>query len=356
MKSTFKPNPLVWLLASPHTGDNTQLLALADNLGWPYEIKKLAYKPGQTLARLVMGGTLVGLPGDSRKHIKPPYPDLILGAGRPTEAAALWVKRHANKTVKLVFLGTPWADLNNFDLVITTPQYGLPDRPNILRNDLPMHKVTPIKLAQEAKIWAPRFAHLPKPWTAIFVGGSSGPYRFTVDAARRLAKNANALPGSLLVTTSARTPLEVPTMLQSALVNPNYFHHWHADDAENPFFGFLALADRFIVTADSISMLSEAAATGKPVMLFDTESGPYAMRQNSAKIGWRGGNLGTTAFRLAMRLAPPSWSRDLRIVHNQLINSERASWSDSQLQPSNQLSPQTDLARATTRVRALFNL
>jgi mitochondrial fission protein ELM1 len=266
------------------------------------------------------------------------------------------VKRHANKAVKLVFLGTPWANLNNFDLVITTPQYGLPDRANILRNDLPMHKVTPTRLAEEAKIWAARLGYLPKPWTAILVGGASGPYRFAADVAQRLAKEVNALPGSLLVTTSARTPPEVATVLKSALANPNYFHHWQADDTENPFFGFLALADRFIVTADSISMLSEATATGKPVMLFDTESGPYTMRQNSTKIGWRGGNLSTTAFRLAMRLAPPSWSRDLRIVHNQLINSGRASWSDSELQSPNQKSQQTDLDRATTRVRALFDL
>ncbi len=33
--------PRVWLLASPHSGDNTQLTALADALGWPFEIKRL---------------------------------------------------------------------------------------------------------------------------------------------------------------------------------------------------------------------------------------------------------------------------------------------------------------------------
>src|SRR5689334_4606378 len=29
--------PRTWLLASPHQGDNTQLQALAEALGWPYE-------------------------------------------------------------------------------------------------------------------------------------------------------------------------------------------------------------------------------------------------------------------------------------------------------------------------------
>jgi hypothetical protein len=42
---------------------------------------------------------------------------------------------------------------------------------------------------------------------------------------------------------------------------------------ENPYFTYLALADAFLVTADSVSMISEAAATGKPVHIFDLDGG-----------------------------------------------------------------------------------
>jgi hypothetical protein len=42
---------------------------------------------------------------------------------------------------------------------------------------------------------------------------------------------------------------------------------------ENPYFAFLALADAFMVTADSVSMISEAAATGKPVHILDLDGG-----------------------------------------------------------------------------------
>jgi hypothetical protein len=37
---------------------------------------------------------------------------------------------------------------------------------------------------------------------------------------------------------------------------------------ENPYVGALALADRFVVTGDSVSMVSEALATDKPVEVF----------------------------------------------------------------------------------------
>lgn len=348
--------PTVWLLASPHTGDNTQLVALAENLGWPFEIKTMGYKAGQTLARLSFGATLVGLAQSARAKIVAPFPDLIISAGRPTEAVALWIKKHGNPNVKLVTVGTPWASLKSFNLVITTPQYGLPDVANVLHNQLPIHKIDTQKLTKAAKIWRPKLAHLPKPWTAILVGGPSGPYSFDVSAAKRLAQEANAFGGSLLVTTSARTPPEVGMALQRQLRSPHYFHHWSKATAENPFFGFLSLANQFIVTADSISMLSEACATGKPVLLFDIESGPYAMRDGGKKIAWLGKNISATAFRFAMRLGPPHWSRDLRVVHNQLIVVGRANWLGEKMRPPIQNDEALDLTRATTRVRALFDL
>ncbi len=51
---------------------------------------------------------------------------------------------------------------------------------------------------------------------------------------------------------------------------PHYFHVWNDADknSENPFYGFLGLADAVIVTGDSISMCSEACATGKPVYIY----------------------------------------------------------------------------------------
>ncbi|HEY9569020.1 MAG TPA: ELM1/GtrOC1 family putative glycosyltransferase, partial [Thalassobaculum sp.] len=40
---------------------------------------------------------------------------------------------------------------------------------------------------------------------------------------------------------------------------------------ENPYLGFLALADALVVTSDSVNLASEACATGKPVYIADIE-------------------------------------------------------------------------------------
>ena len=47
---------------------------------------------------------------------------------------------------------------------------------------------------------------------------------------------------------------------------------WNGE-GENPYYGFLAWADYIIVTADSASMISEAATTGKPVYMVDLAGG-----------------------------------------------------------------------------------
>ena len=42
---------------------------------------------------------------------------------------------------------------------------------------------------------------------------------------------------------------------------------------ENPYYAYLAVADALLVTANSVSMVSEAAATGKPVHIIGLDGG-----------------------------------------------------------------------------------
>ena len=358
--------PRVWVLASPHTGDNRQLMALANGLDWPHEVKQLSYRWHEGLVRLAGRPTLSALDARSRRSIVAPYPDLIIAAGRPTEAVAMWIRRHGNPAVKIVFVGTPWTPLERFDLVIATPQYRMPSRTNVLHNALPLHDVEPQKLAKEAKAWSARLAHLPRPLTAVLVGGSSGPYVFSPRAATRLGQQASRIAqqdgGALLISTSARTSPDVTDALFAAITVPHHAYRYAANSGENPFFAYLAQADRIIVTADSVSMISEATATGKPVLLFDIEEGRRAMRAeerqyvsdtNLPKLPWRGADLSSTAFRLAMRMGPPRWSRDLRIIHRSITKAGQASWIDDP-QPSRTPLPRQDLEHAVDRIRHLM--
>ncbi len=353
--------PRTWIVQSPHSGDNTQLRAIAAALGWPAQSKELVYRAREGLLRLLSRPSLAGVDLAASSPIAPPWPDLVICSGRGAEAVAFWLKQQ-NPQLRIVFVGTPWSDLSRFDLVVTTPQYRLPMAANVLHNTLPVHDVTAERVAAEARRFAPTFAQLPSPFTAVLVGGSSGPYHFTPDAARRLGREASALAeadgGALLVTTSARTSRPAADALQSAITAPSFFYHWRKAAPDNPFHAFLGLASRIIVTADSISMLSEAVSTGKPVLLFDIDEAPYGIRADldAPSIGWKGRSLDATLFRLLINHAPPRFSRDLRVVHRQLVASGRAQWLGEPSGVTATAPAEDGLARTVARIRGLFGL
>lgn len=363
--SSHLSRPKAWILASPHAGDNTQLKALAAALGWPGEVKQLAYRWHEALLRLLPHATLAGVDLSRSSPLAAPWPDLVLCAGRGSEAVSFWLRKR-NPGLRIVFVGTPWSDPENFDLVIASAQYRLAAAPNVLNTALPLHDVTAGRIAADAQRWAGRLKHLPEPRIAVLVGGGSGPYVFTPGAARRLGRDAGNMArqrgGSLLVTTSPRTPAPVADALAQAIDVPHVMHRWSRDAGENPFHAFLGLAAEIVVTADSISMLSEAAATGKPVSMFDIEEGMQSMRAEEGNgaglippIHWRGRNLDTTMFRLLMNHAPARWSRDLRVVHRALEASGQARWM-GESHAAHPLAPQTAMSEAVARIRLLFDL
>ena len=69
----------------------------------------------------------------------------------------------------------------------------------------------------------------------------------------------------LALTPSRRTSPEARAALRQAIL-PGGGWMWDGTGG-NPYFGLLALADAIVVTEDSVSMVSEAAATAAPVLL-----------------------------------------------------------------------------------------
>ena len=44
--------------------------------------------------------------------------------------------------------------------------------------------------------------------------------------------------------------------------------HWSPEAEDNPYLGLLALADRFVATGDSISMMTEVVRLKKPLAIY----------------------------------------------------------------------------------------
>lgn len=356
--------PRVWLLMAHRAGDNTQVLALGEALGWPFKIQRFVYNAYETLVNWPFSSSLAGVDKPRSSHLAPPWPDLVLTAGRRNEPIARWIRRQSGGRAKLVHVGRPWARPERWDLVVTTPQYRLPAGPKVLQNETPLHRVTPARLKEAAEHWAARVADLPRPYVAVLAGGKSGPYPFDAASGARLARLANRQAerdgGSLLVTTSARTLPDTVEALFAGITRPAYRYRWERGAEENPYMGFLGLADRIIVTADSMSMITEACATGKPVLLYDTGQGVTSMRGDADAAPWDAlrDRLDRThwnafVYRMGMRYGPRRISRDIRIVQRRIVETGRAAWL-GEGEPAPSPPPLRDLPRAAARVKALF--
>ena len=350
--------PRVWVVTGYRAGERSQLLALAERLDWPYELKELSYRKTEFTTSLFRGNDLRGIRLKHSSALAPPWPDLVLSAGMRNEPVGRWIRNRSGGKTRLVHVGRPWADPERFDLVITTPQYPVPRRPNVLCNTMTLSLVSPRWLEEKAVLWRQRYAALPGPYTGALLGGDSGPYTFGRKTAQRLAREANRLVqstgGSLLITTSARTSPEVVDVLEQEIDVPFDLYKWKKGDDSNPYSGILALSDRLIVSADSISMLSEACTTCKPVYMLDPVSHRYPMRNPAGARFGEDRRLQGFLYSLLLRVGPRRLGRDIRLVHRKLLAEHRAVWLGEDF-PDEVPAPADDVQRALARVRQLFN-
>jgi len=205
--------------------------------------------------------------------LSPPWPDLVIGCGRNTATPALAIRRASGGRTVAAQIQDPGVGRSEFDLLVV-PEHDRLRGPQIIVTRGAVHRVTRARLTAERGRF-PALTVLPRPILSVLIGGANKAYRLTL---RRLGEIADAVAGvlrsqggSALVTPSRRTGAARIGLLRARLQNlPGVI--WDGC-GENPYFAYLALADAFMVTADSVSMISEAAATGNPVHILDLDGG-----------------------------------------------------------------------------------
>jgi mitochondrial fission protein ELM1 len=265
--------PRVWVLVDDRPGNTTQSLGLAEALGIEFEVKTLRPALFSRLHNRLLGASTAGVDLRRSSPLVPPWPDLVIAAGRRTAPVARWIAERSRDGTRIVQLGRKGGDFAElFDLAITPSYCRLLPHPRRLETNLPLHRVTPMRLLAAARQWRDRLGTAPRPWVVLLAGGSSGQYRVDAATARRLGEDvmglAQRLGGAVLATTSRRLGPAATGALCDALDGAAYVHRWSPDANDNPYLALLALADVLVVTGDSESMLAEAVALGKPVHIY----------------------------------------------------------------------------------------
>ena len=250
-----------------------QALGLAEALGLEPQLKIIRRRAPWKFLPTGLWVAPLQAAGPGSAPLDPPWPDVLIASGRYTVAPALAIKRRNRGRTFAIYIQDPKVNPERFDVVVV-PEHDPCRGPNVLTTRGALHRITPGRLAAEAARLAPAVADLPHPRVAVLLGGTNRYYRLTPERGRvladRLAKLA-ADGAGLLITASRRTEPAVMAALHERL-DGLAVRIWDGS-GENPYFAYLGLADIILVTADSVSMVSEACSTGKPVYVIELEGG-----------------------------------------------------------------------------------
>ncbi len=269
-----------WTLTDGGIGMVNQAVGLAQAMGFEPRPKTIRPRaPWKHLApQLWIWPLRAG--GAGSDSLDPPWPDLLISCGSAAVAPALAIRRRSAASTRIIHVQNPTVRLDRFDLVVA-PSHDRIEGDNVIVTLGAVGQVNRDRLAAAAEAFGSRLASLPQPLVTVLVGGSNACYRLrppdTAALADRLAGLVKDHGVGLAITASRRTGAENVAVLKAKLEGPGV-EIWDGS-GENPYLGYLALADHIVVTCDSVNMVTEACVTGKPVYVVELAGGSAKFRR-----------------------------------------------------------------------------
>ena len=275
---TDLPIASCWIVTEGLIGLQNQAIGLAQALGVSYDLKEL--KKPRGLWKFLPSGM---------HDLTPPWPDLLISCGRQSVAVSVAIRRASNNKTFTAHIQDPLIDPKNFDVVIV-PAHDKLRGDNVLVTLGAIHHVSTEKLELASEHFRPLLASLPRPLISVLIGGKNKHQGFSNssshDLAQKLLMAATSTAGGLAISFSRRTGAQNEATIRQDLKGcPSYI--W-GGTGENPYFGLLALADGIVVTSDSISMISEASSTGKPVYIYELQGAGRRHKELAENLIQRG--------------------------------------------------------------------
>ncbi len=267
-----------WIITDDKAGMQVQARGVAEALGLDYEAREVAPRGFWRFAAPYGPAD----PRDARGPsgiLAPPWPDIAIATGRLSIPYVRALRRLAGPATFTVVLQDPKTGAGTADL-IWVPEHDRRRGANVITTLTAPHGFSPARLAALAGSEPAWLAALPRPRIAVVLGGKNAVYRFTdADDDRLEASLASfrRLGPSFMVTPSRRTHQRLIRAVTRATEGAPRFI-WDGA-GENPYPAFLAHADLFIVTGDSVNMTGEPLATGRPVYVFEPSGGSAKFRR-----------------------------------------------------------------------------
>lgn len=263
-----------WIITEGIAGTQNQCIGLAKALDLDYTLKHVTLRFPWTLT--------VPWFMPFKKHatqylhdtiINAPYPDVIIASGRKAVPLTIALKETLGDAVKTIFLQDPRCNPKYFDRVVI-PSHDPTRGSNVIVTLGALNQISLEKCRTEAQ----KFQHLlkdkPKRVISVLIGGNSKAHIMDEAITRELcdALEIIAKENTVLVTASRRTGDANQAILKDHLTPLKNCYFWDGS-GDNPYFGFLGLADIILATNDSASMISESLTLGKPTYIYPLKGG-----------------------------------------------------------------------------------
>ena len=256
-----------WTITDGRAGNVRQAVALATALriGTHRPLTLQPRVPWRWLAPRRLPGDAAGYGSELQALARHP-PPLAIGCGRQAAGALRVLRARGSRTVQIL---DPRLPPRHWDLLVV-PEHDALRGANVLTLLGSLNPVDDEWLALGRAAFA-GFSTLPGPRTALLVGGPTAHAAWQEDAMAQvfeeLAEQIRGERGSLLATTSRRTPPALAERLRRAFADVPHVIWGDGGDGVNPYAGLLGWANRVVVSPDSVNLLSEASATRMPVAL-----------------------------------------------------------------------------------------
>lgn len=215
------------------------------------------------------------LPADTYAALTRCRPDIIISCGSGLAPVNLIVSRQSQAR-SIAIMRPPWFSLNKFDLVVMPQHDQPPKKRNVAATQGALNLINRKYLEEQSTALVKNHNLDPQgSYIGLLLGGNSKKFRLNRNLAAGLAAQLKAaaqkLDAAILISTSRRTPTEVEGLLKQEFKDyPRCKLMVIANEKNIPqaVGGILGLSRVVITSPESISMVSEAASSAKPVVVF----------------------------------------------------------------------------------------
>ncbi len=237
-----------------------------------------------------LGCLRFSLKSDSFKKIVREYADIIISAGRSMASINVLLSKENN--AKSIVVMRPGIPIGRFDLAIIPRHDHPPKKKNVVETIGAPNSINPQRLEKMAKEFSSRFSTISaRPKLGLLIGGDTRDFFISGETVGRVTKEvleiADELGWGALITTSRRTSPEAEgAITREAEGNPvcELLVIANKKNFPNVIKGILSLSKIVVVSGESVSMLSEAASSGRHVLVFQAEKKTKRMTKHEEMV------------------------------------------------------------------------